>query len=419
MFTNGDRIKKIVTEWVLSILLLLMFFAAMNFRDKGYSLFFHGSICFFVLNAGIKRWNLSAVYLLILAFAIAIFGDKSTQLVSITKCFIYFLCYYFGYHFLRLQGGKTPLFIKENNYQYAILFISWGLLIHLALNFIIYDSSIWRNTIDFWTRTPMSATGQAMLGAITIGISVALLFSAKKWLLKLISILSIALVLAYNFVLAGRMLIFLTIGLFLICVVKFFICCKNPKKIIIAISVMAAFLLLTLIAFAIDFMGLRSTLEATAFYKRFFGDNQNNFTEDPRLQLKWLHFKNMYADLWGGGHSFTEFNFAHDIIFDTYSYAGIFALFGMLGYLLCALCRFFKCMKNRKISGDTKLFIFCLYASIGLFFLVEPIMLGWQWFFVVFCLIDGMTTYLLERAKEGENGNLYEAKLLGVKDRLL
>ena len=140
------------------------------------------------------------------------------------------------------------------------------------------------------------------------------------------------------------------------------------------------------------------------FFDRFFGGSEQDFSSDSRLDLKWIYLQNLEKSIFGGASIRNEFEaYAHDIFLDTYDEAGIFALGSVIVYIVFSLKRLYKCVINRAISFQFRQIMLCVYLGFYIEFLLEPILIGMQWMFCFFCLIDGMlASYLKTQTKDNK-----------------
>ena len=67
-----------------------------------------------------------------------------------------------------------------------------------------------RNMLDFWTKSVLSATGQAALACMIVAVATALLFMSMRKLVKIPMVAILGSVLYYNLMLAGRTLFVLS-----------------------------------------------------------------------------------------------------------------------------------------------------------------------------------------------------------------
>ncbi len=342
----------------------------------------------------------SACFLLLLGGALSAFSPMYSHVMVKRVCLLFPFAYMAGYSMLSFWSEGKSYKQSQTIFRYVLLLVALGLTVHTLLNFLIYNRGESRDTIDFWSGQKLAATGQAALGAIVVGVAIATFFSHENIYTKLVTLVVFGIVMAYNLVLAGRTLLFMAVIVFIFGFAFTFLTSKNRKRrrsiLIVMFSAIAAIALLYLT----NPFGFRDWVNSTNMYKRFFGEKKIPFWSTPRWAQKWYHLKRFFQQPFGGGYKRLGGDYAHDIILDTYDEGGIFALIGVVGYLVYAARRAIQCVFRRDLSRDTRVVVLCVYLAFFIIFLLEPILQGMQWLFILFCLIDGTLTRLLEGKKE-------------------
>lgn len=392
------------------IVLLTICLASMNLINAYYYCIFAAIGIFCVIpRAKIHIDPLPTAMLLILAVSWMLFAlTATTSMLAPIKPFTYVLCYILGSSMIsrdsQISAEKTSCKLF-----YSLVFaIALGSLIHYLLNWIINIGASDRNTIDFWTRTPFSATGQAALACIPLALAIACLFSRTDKRIKVASAIAIVIVMIYNLILAGRTLIVMTLIIVAIAFSRRFLKLKKGKTrtLLITFTIIAALIL----AYQINLFGVRSFIENSPIYERFFGKaSTENLGEGGRMQRKAAHIKHMLEHLWGGAHLREEYGYAHDIFLDTYDEAGIFAFIAVVVYMLNTLSHLIKCIRDKSLSFEFRQIVLCIYVGIYMEFMIEPILQGMPWLFALFCLIDGYVARLIRHNKKVERGLVYES----------
>ena len=88
--------------------------------------------------------------------------------------------------------------------------------------------------------------------------------------------------------------------------------------------------------------------------------------------------------------------YAHDIILDTYSMAGVFACGAVVAILINTIIKSIKILLNKKIKGKLKKLILNIIIAMFVAFATEPILIGDPWLFASFCVMYGSITRLTE-----------------------
>lgn len=394
---NRYVIKK-SNELALYIVLFIICLATMNAFNR-YYYFMYIAFAFFCIfvNRTLRVKYVPAIALLLLAISWMVFSPDSTvSTLSLIKPFTYLLCFLMG---RGLFNDDLPE--KKNAFKVFYLLvgaIAIGALIHYLLNWSINASDFeTRNTIDFWTQSTLSATGQAAIACLPLALAVACLFFKNNKMIKSLSIASLIAILGYNLILSGRTLIILlllTISaafLYKLVVQKE----KRSKTFIVFLIIV----LLVVFLYQIDLFEVKTTVESSPLYKRFFGDYvTTEINEDERFERKMKYIQNIGPSMLGGNHLREEFGYAHDIFLDTFDEAGIFALIAIVAYIISTFVNLIKCIKSRAFPFALRMIVLCTYLTAYAEFMIEPVFQGIPWMFASFCLIDGYVSYLV-----GEN----------------
>ena len=158
--------------------------------------------------------------------------------------------------------------------------------------------------------------------------------------------------------------------------------------------------LVVILLISVNAFGIVDKLSESNFYDRFYGEfSEQDIATDGRWGLKLNYLKYMGEGIWGGGkiRSITG-SYAHDIFFDTYDEAGLFALISIL-ILICS--DIYKCVrvyKNRIIGLNTKVLFIAVFAILMMQFMLEPILMGTQWLMACYCVISGSLEGLIEKS---------------------
>lgn len=380
--------------------LMFIFLASMNLFNWFYYLIFV-ALAIYIIAPGhrLRFGGISSVALLVLALSWMLFSPMSKESVfSLVKPYVYFFCYMIGASMLKNSSDGFEVEKSDSLFASMTTACASGAFVHYLLNWVKNRNSSERNTIDFWTNTNVSATGQAALACFALAIAVAVLFSKNSKGKKLVAAITIVLILLYNLILSGRTLILL---LLMTCVAAFLHRFLGEKKgKIKTLLVVLLVLCIIIFIFRADAFGIRSMVEDSPLYNRFFGENSvNELDEDGRWEQKLYHIQNMEKAVWGGAHIRGIIGHAHDIFFDTYDEAGVFALLGMVVYLGLTVRRLLMCLTSKTLSFGFRQRVLCIYLVAYSEFLIEPILQGMPWMFALFCLIDGYVGRVLSRSK--------------------
>lgn len=389
----GFKIKENLLS-MKELVLVFVFLATLNTINR-YYYFIFAAFGLFVLCSGSKIFlNGSFFALFLLATSLVVFSpDYSYSMLGILKTFTYLMCYVMGYGLYEYEGFNSGKRLKS--FYISVIFVVAGPFVHYLLNWISnFSNYSSRNTIDFWTKSIMAATGQAPLSCMAIALAIACLFSNTSKNVKAFSVFAVILALGYNLILSGRTLFILSLIVLVIAFIQKLINQKSQKVRFLFVTL---FIILALIlAYNFDLLGIRTAVESSPFYDRFFGKKASmDIDEDGRMQKKINYFKNFSLSLFGGSNLHKQNGFAHDIFLDTYDEAGIFALFAIVCYIIATITRMKKCISNKIFPFEFRQIILCLYVILYIQFMVEPILQGMPWLFASFCFIDGGVSRIL------------------------
>lgn len=383
-------------EYYYFIILFLLFLASLNFVTR-YYYWNYIAFAFFLLTPRCQiRVNVSSLFLFILAVSMLIFDPNSRNgLTDMIKPFVFFVAYTIG---MGLSTGRENHETKTKEVERIIYVCAFGALFHFILNLLLNINSLERDTIDVWTDTVLSATGQASLASMCVGIVAALLFSDRVRRTKIIAVVLVSIIVLYNLILAGRTLLFMMVIVFII---AFFYQIHNKKlkagKALLLLFITGAILV---IVYNFDLFGIKTIFEVSNFYTRFSGQNGYGLFDDPRLDYKSVYLGHLFDYPLGGLNIRSEYGFyAHDLYLDTYDQYGVFAGVAILGYVVSSLVRMVRCLRFSTIPFNTKQLILCVYIAMNMQFMVEPVMQGMPAYLVSYCLVDGVVTqYLAEQS---------------------
>lgn len=369
----------------------LLFLATLNIFNKMVYMIFTAFLVLLFFKKGNTVFNMTAILLILFSFALILFSDGSgiikNGIFAAIRNFMYPLTYIIGYNICSKEDS-------ENKFQNIMIFVGLGSFFHYILNMFINTEAEGRNTKDIWSANVVSATCQAALCCIAIGIFGAVLYSKRKPIYKILAIAGLISILVYNLVLAGRT----SVALMLIVLVAGFgyysVLNKTRRlKTILPICFVAFFIVL---AIRFNWFGIGDYVFESNLFERFTEETTIN-SSSGRTDFKLEYLKYILIYPFGGGKIYNEVGrYAHDLLLDLYSDAGIIAAIIILVILLISLKNTFKVFKNKNISTDMKMLVFCVYIVIYIQFFLEPIMAGMPWLLALFLFYNGMISRRLE-----------------------
>ena len=396
------------------MILFMIFLGALDFAARYYVWFFAAFIIFFIyVGRGKLAVDRSFVALLFFAMFVVLFSpDTFLKYTYILKPFVYPLCYLVGYNLL----GSRDHASDEKTIKKLWFIIFLAMMVHWALNMSANQSINNRlELIDYWTREETSATLMATIATVPVGISCAMLIaSPKKWQ-KLLAAVALIVILLFNLSLGGRSVLLIT-AICLVAGFLFFLKSSRNAKTKIRTSVIALVVVAAcVVIYTENHFGVRDVIEDSIFNDRFYGQHSDiNIDDDDRLQTKWLYLENMVFYPFGGDklRESLNWNSAHDLYLDTYSYSGALSFIALMYFIIASIIRVCKLIKDRGVSLYMRTLFFCAYLAMHIQFLIEPIIRGMPWLLAVYCLMDGLlASYLTRNKRRGKDcGELADQK---------
>lgn len=376
---------------ILYVILFFVCLASMNLINRYFYCLFI-ALGFFCLRKGSKVYfdPLSFFALLVLALSMILFSPNTVvSPTGLLKPFTYVFCFIMG---MGLFEGGTFDERGESGYRgfyLLVTVIALGLLIHYALNWYInFDSYESRNTIDVWTGEVLAATGQAAIACIPLALAIACISSECRRLFKVFAWITIGIVLGYNLILSGRTLLLMTLLLALLAFFHRFLVVKQGRARTVLIVLIG--IAVGLLIYEFNVFGVRSFIEDSPLYDRFFAtDSTMEFNDDQRLDRKWYYLQNLYRYPFGGTHLRDIVGYSHDLYFDTFDEAGVFAFLAVIVYVLRSVGTLINCLKDKTLPFALRQIGFCVYVGIYIVFFLEPILQGMPWLFASFCMLEG------------------------------
>ncbi len=375
------------------ILILIVLFS-LNFYNLYFFLLFFALFVAIIINKNKIQFDINMLYLILLSIFLMIFMDYSSvsrtgyRVIAYSKQLIYLLGYFLGIILIneyKEQNTKCKTFVC------ICVCMAIGMIFHLILNYMFsYNQElITRNTYDFWTKEIWTATGQAALGVIPLGILIAYFINGNI-IERIISVFFISIIMLYNLILACRTIIFIFIIVFFSSLILKQVLNRswnNLKKIIISISI---FISLFMFVYCNNFFDIKNNIKNSNLYKRF--ENNERILYDTRNQRRVQIINYIIKEKYFGGSLmvFYRYGYFHDLLFDAWDKASILSFIVLLLYIINSIILLLRILKSKYLCIDFKIFVFSLSLPIYLEFCVEPILHGMQWLFVDYCIIISM-----------------------------
>lgn len=373
-----------------SLILFLLFLSSMNLFAKSFYFVF---AAFVILILSTKKIRINSDIFLLLMFSAtyAVFAGLYHDVLSFLRVFAMPLCYLLGINFFENRDCNiTDKNFVDKKTVMSICIPALGAFAHYCINYLMNNDSAYRNTIDIWTGESLSATGQACLAIIAVGVFLYVLFSFEKHnvILKILSVVGLIIILLYNLVLGGRALLLILCTEFIIAFIWSLRHTKNSnKKLILTLLLLLMFVVFALI-YSFDVYGLRTLILGSNLSQRF---ETSSFLSDSRVYFKIEYLKHMIDYPFGGGYIFNIVGqYAHELYLDVYSDAGIIPFILVLAFVIVSVIRIISYTKTEDIPSETRLLMLLSNISILMTFWMEPIMVGMPWMFCIFCFYQGI-----------------------------
>ena len=371
-----------------SLILFLLFLSSMNLFAK--SFYFVFAACIVLLLLGKKiRVNFDVLLLLMFSLTYAVFAGLYNNVLSFLRVFAMPLCYLLGINYFENRDwNSTDNNLVDRKTVTAICIPAMGAFAHYCINYLTNSQSAYRNTIDIWTGESLSATGQACLAIIAVGVFLYISFEKHNMIYKILSVIGLIIILLYNLVLGGRALLLILSTEFVIAFIWSLIHSKNNnKKVKLTLLLLVIFIAFALV-YSFDIYGLRTMILGSNLSQRF---ETSSFLSDSRIYFKLEYLKHMLEYPFGGGHIFNAVGqYAHELYLDVYSDAGIIPFILVLIFIIVSVIRIILYSKTESIPAETRLLMLLSNVSILITFWMEPIMVGMPWMFCIFCFYQGI-----------------------------
>lgn len=392
--------KNVITNNI--IFLILIFLISLNFLNILYYLFISIMFVFFILNRGNKIY-FSFIFTVLLIFSILftifVFERFYININSnaIIKIFLYPMAFFLGENIIKDKDEKPIIKI--------IILTVFGMSLHGLLNFFMNLNEFGffattRAFPDFWTQEIWTATAQATVFSALIGVFFYCLFLQKKRSLKFFILLLYCFAFLYSLMLSGRSFLVLSVIVFFICLISYWFIRQDnvvqKRKVLksVLISILVLFFV-SLIMFLFNILNLRENLLNSGLFSRLDNDNLG-FVDYSRINLRLYYYDNMLKYLWGGLNIRAQAGYAHSLWLDLYDSAGVITYLCLMFYTFLIIIQLIKVVVNKNICANFKVLIIGLYSVLFIQFLLEPILDGVPWLFIMMCLYNGMINKYLK-----------------------
>lgn len=290
--------------------------------------------------------------------------------------------------------GSNLRIKDEKSLKWLIYLLTLGMCAHVLLNFYYdfyrlgIDLFTKHSHHDFWTKESVAATQTAVNFTFIIGCIYYLLNYEKEKKIKATGILLFILLSIYNIALGRRTPALLTVIALVVPYLIDVIILKNKKiNIVKIVTVFSAFLLICAFVFYYikDNKEIIDYILTIRIIDKFLWQGLNPM----RISIFIEALKIAPQHPWGGTVISTTIGLpVHDIIMDTYDYAGVVTTLFLVIYLIYCIVIIKKALKKKTLSREFKLMLFTLFMCIGFQMMLEPIMTGSSIFMLSFILVQ-------------------------------
>lgn len=396
-----SRTEKVKLDW---LWIFMIFLLAMNlFAKEGYLLIGVIVVGLFICGYKGSRFKPTVDLLLIFLFSLTYFAIYSIHKgPSISLLFLYLIvptsCFFIGYFIVKSD---------EKIVTKTILAVTTGMFFHGFLNMILYfkafgTSSSIRSVPDVWTGVQMAATLQGTYFTLLVSL---LFFSYIKWgekkkVVAIFLIIGAVFSISSSLVLGNRTLILIMILVFVLNLLLYTFILKTNQKKVFKIWIFIGLSLLILgVTYSIDLFGVKDFVLGSNFYTRV--ETTGGLGEDPRFVVQSSVISQMFDYPFGGYKINLGFNsYAHNLWLDVLVATGLIPFLLLIAYTVKVIMNLFMIIKNKHVDRQFKFMAFSINFGLLINFMVEPILDGIPYMFMLFCLLNGMIKKYLDILKE-------------------
>jgi len=357
---------------------LLLFLCAIEFLGR-FNYIILILFIFLLIKKSIKfqtGHNEMLVYIVLFSFFYFVFAGDT---ISFTDPFVWICSYLIG-----------VALIKDKQSFLIILFI---LSLGTGLNGILVSVNSYiatgeigiRQMPDIWTGNLRGATSQSCAFLIFSGLLISILSSPSiKKLIKFFSIVFLFCAIFNAIMSASRTALLYPI----ITIILSWLLVINKKNIVRWLIITFSITAIILFIYHSDFMSAKSFYEKQLLYERFTKVDEGNILNNPRLS-SWTFFSNNYDKyFWGGLSKNNPILYMHNLILDTYAYAGILTTLLLVLIIVRSFIAALRIVWNTDYIERS--YVLCVFVCFLLIFNTEPIIQASNWFFSLFLMYCGM-----------------------------
>lgn len=391
MWSNNRKIDVLIN--------ILVFLVAINFFHYGQLILPIICLILFINNRCKFKVNSIKIFVLLCLFGLTfcIFSYKLGFYCVMGFCLP--MAYYIG------SNINNP---NEENIKKLIYIIALGMTSHIILNMIFSysikgdDFLTSQGFYDIWLGTKVADTATAVNYVFAIGCFYYILFYEKKLLTKLLGIALFVLIIAYDAFLGRRTPILLFCLVFVLTMIIDFTVLHRSRKNIKKVLILFAFVAFSiLLGFYIYKYYLDNWGRVIVYYSTLLSKFRREGLSSGRLEVFVNSVKLVPYHLWGGQEISTILDIRpHDLLLDTYDFAGIVPTIILLVYIIFAIIICIEYIKEKELTNEHKVLIVSLLLSIGVQLCLEPIMTGSSNFLMIVIVFISVVEKALVNERE-------------------
>lgn len=376
MWSNNKKVDALVN--------ILIFLIAINFFHYGQFILPVICLILFVDNKFKFNVNNIKVFVLLCLFGITFFLFSFKLGFYSVMGFCLPMAYYIG------SNIKNP---SEQNIKKLIYIIALGMASHIILN-MVYSRIVVGETFyetqghyDIWLGSKVSDTATAINFVFITGSIYYVLFYEKNIPIKLIGLAILFIIFGYDMFLGRRTpILMLALVMFFAIAIDMLVINRNKKNIKILLIVIFSIIALAITGIIIYKYFLSNWGRVLVYYSTLFSKFRREGLSSGRLEVFMNTIKLMPYHIWGGQEITTILEVSpHDLLLDTYDYAGIIPFVLMTIYIIYLIKISIEYIKI--IGKDQKVLIIPLILAITLQLCLEPIMSGSSIFLIIVILL--------------------------------
>lgn len=397
-----NYINKSRNDLVEVIFIIILFLFSLNFMNKA-NYIYVALVSIFIIWMYKKKVKISLTsefFILTLGFTLYFLIYNINFSVSLQSFITFWIGpifgYFLGYHIINKKSNLDIIKVSS--------IIVWGLFSYGMLNMILYFTRgvDGRLVPNIWTGGWTTATLQGTFFTLICSLLFYSIYIVESRFKKVCLIFSILFCIYSTLQIASRtILIIIFITLIVNVMLYVYLNQTKYKRLLNIFLKMLLIISIIIICYNINFLKIKDIYEQSEFYNRVNSEYQTNLQEDPRFEMYRTVIKEMF-NYPMGGKKISGINYAHNLWLDIANVVGIIPFFLIVLYSIMTLLTIAKFIKNKYIREKKKYLVISLYSSMTINFMVEPILEGVPYMFIIMCILNGATRKELNEARRSK-----------------